>query len=139
MIFRLLVLFGHLICFSVFASGRSPAVEDFVGIEIEQARVAPSGNEVLFNLEKDVAKIESQKNPPMRPIIKMRKTDSRDWEVTTFLGFAVLLVFPLSVWFLIMSYFKKKASQENASNIEVLEKYRREKETKRRGDIRKVS
>lgn len=139
MMFRSLVLVFFLAPCAVFSSGRSPAVEDFVGIEIEQTRVAPTGNEVLFNLEKDIAQIESQKNKPKKPLVKNRNSEPRDWEGATLLGFAALLVFPLSVWFLIMSYFKKKASEESVSNIEVLENYRKERERKSQENIRKVS
>ena len=46
---------------------------------------------------------------------------------------------PMLVWFMVMSHLKKKASLESASNIEVLEKYRKEREKKNEESIRKVS
>jgi hypothetical protein len=139
MIFRSLAL-CFLILFSAvsFAQGRKPAVEDFVGIEVEESKVAPQGIESLYNLEQDIERIEAQKNNPQkRP--EVTKEASFEWSVSTVFTLSMALGLPLIVWFLVMSHLRKKASIESASNIEILEKYRKEREKKSEESVRKVS
>lgn len=138
MIFRSLIL--CLVVFSAVshAQGRKPAVEDFVGIEVEESKVTPQGNESLYNLEQDIQKIESQKNEPA-PYIEEAKAPESDWNLSTYILIAVGLGLPMTVWFFVMAHLRKRASAENASNIEVLEKYRKEREKKTEESIRKVS
>lgn len=139
MAFRVLTLsFLFLISDFSFARGRSPAVEDFVGIEYEEKRVAPQGTESLFNLEQDIHKIQTQKAKPKK-VSEIKTQDSNDWGMRTIFGISIALGLPLMIWLLMMSHLKKKASLESASNIEVLEKYRKEREKKAQEKIRKVS
>lgn len=138
MAFRALTL-SFLCLFSTlaFGVGRSPAVEDFVGIEYEEKRVAPQGTESLFNLEQDINRIEAQKRKPKPAVVKAPETQS--WSMSAIFGISIALGLPLMIWFMMMSHLKKKASVESASNIEVLEKYRKEREQKAQDKIRKVS
>lgn len=112
-----------------YGQGRAPAVEDFVGIEVEENQVAPQGTESLYNLEQDIKVIESQKDAPPKPIVQEQPKQTT-WSATTILAISLGVGLPLAVWFLMMSRLKKKASIESASNIEVLEKYRKEREKK---------
>jgi hypothetical protein len=106
------------------AQGRRPAVEDFVGIEVEESRVAPQGSESLYNLEQDINRIEAGKKEGLAPAPKIAPgAESRLSLKAILLALALGLGLPLSVWFLIMANVKKKASLESASNIELLEKY----------------
>lgn len=138
MIFRLLVLAICLISAGSMAQGRKPAVEDFVGIEVEESEVAPQGSEALFNLQQDISKIEAQKPTPVKPA-ELTKPAPTPVSPTLLFGIALAIALPLSVWFILMAHLKKKASVESASNIEVLEKYRKEREKKSDEKIRKVS
>lgn len=139
MVFRALTLsFLFLLSGLSFAQGRKPAVEDFVGIEYEEKRVAPQGTESLFNLEQDIHKIEAQKNKPKK-VAEMKHEEAKPWNMSVIFGISVALGLPMMIWFLMMSHLKKRASLESASNIEVLEKYRKEREQKSQDRIRKVS
>lgn len=109
-----------------FAQGRKPAVEDFVGIDIEQTDVVPQGTEALYNLEQDLSKIEKKNSKNEKKISAY--TPTKNWNITIVFGVSTLLGLPLIVWFLVMAHLRKKASVESASNIELLEKYRKERE-----------
>ncbi len=139
MAFRVLTLgILFLISSSSFAQGRSPAVEDFVGIEYEEKSVAPQGTESLFNLEQDIHKIRTQKAKPKK-VSEIKSAETNNLGMRTIFGISIALGLPLMIWFMVMSHLKKKASLESASNIEVLEKYRKEREKKVQENIRKVS
>ncbi len=138
MTFRSLALFLVVYSGISFAEGRKPAVEDFVGIEIEESKVAPQGTESLYNLEQDLDQIQSRRNKPTQIKTKISEAD-KDWSVTTIFGISLILGLPLITWYLVMSHFKKKASIDSASNIAVLEKYRKEREKKSEDSIKKAS
>lgn len=139
MVFRALTLILLLSLSSfAFAQGRSPAVEDFVGIEYEEKQVAPQGTESLFNLEQDINKIKAGKKKPKKTTA-VKSPEPQGWGMTAIFGISLALGLPLLIWFMVMSHLKKKASLESASNIEVLEKYRKEREKKVQENIRKVS
>jgi hypothetical protein len=138
MTFRSLALI--IVIYSSFAAaqGRRPAVEDFVGIEVEESKVAPQGTESLYNLEQDLQKIETNKNKPDNSKTKFT-TQSKTLSGMATLGISLILGLPLVVWYLVMSHFKKQASIESASNIAVLEKYRQEREKKSEENIKRAS
>lgn len=139
--FQLLAIFLLLSSGLSFANGRSPAVEDFVGIEVDQPDT-PHGSEVLYNLEKDVSKIETvRKEGPVEVMAKEKAPEQSPWSPSAFFGIAFILGLPFLTWSLIMHHLRRKAIMESASNIEVLEKYRREREeAKKKDDVsRKVS
>lgn len=138
MIFRSLAVCLVLISAASFAQGRKPAVEDFVGIEVEEADVTPQGTESLYNLQQDISKIEAQKNAPPKPA-QVVKAPEETVSSKFIAGIIFAIGLPMTVLFLIMAHMKKKASMEVASNIEVLEKYRKEREKKSEENIRKVS
>ncbi len=140
MTFRTLGLVFLIFSCAALAQGRKPAVEDFVGIDVEESRVAPQGSESLYNLEQDISRIEAgRKAAPAAPAKVTGSADPGMSVKTIMLALALGLGLPLSVWFMIMSNVKKKASLESASNIELLEKYRKEREKKSEEQVRKVS
>ena len=138
--FRILGLALLLISAASFAQGRGPAVEDFVGIEIEETDHIPQGTESLYNLEQDLTKYHSEESKPQKEVAPtLSQGSSRSVDATTIFTVSVVMGLPLMVWFLMMAHLKKKASLESASNIEVLEKYRQAREKKSDERIRKVS
>lgn len=111
-----------------FAAGRAPAVEDFVGIEVDQPAATPHGGESLFNLERDIQHIEiTQQAGPQRPVSVTSETTS-SWGLGAFFAVAFILGLPLFSLLLVMHHLRQKASRESESNIKVLENYRRERE-----------
>lgn len=126
-----------------FAQGRGPAVEDFVGIEIEHPEGTPQGTEGLFNFEKDMDQFEKTKGQAF----SSAKTDTSapasqgPSPVTTAVTFTFVLGLPAFIWFLMMNHLRQKAHIESASNIEVLEKYRRERQEAKKAqeEFKKVS
>lgn len=139
MIFRTLAVCLLLISGLSFAQGRKPAVEDFVGIEVDQGEATPHGSETLYNLEQDLNKIHEKKDQPQQKITSAPASTPTNWNMTAVIGISLLLGLPMIVWLMMMSHLKKKASLESASNIEVLEKYRKEREKKSEENIRKAS
>lgn len=139
MTFRGLAIFLTLFTTFAMAQGRKPAVEDFVGIEVEEAQVAPQGTESLFNLEQDIKVIEAQKDKKEVPKTQLSSPESSNFSAMTVFGISLALGLPLIVWLLMMSHLKKKASIENASNIEILERYRKEREKKSSESEKKAS
>ena len=139
MVFRTLGLCLLLFSAASFAQGRKPAVEDFVGIEIEETQVTPQGTESLYNLEADMNRLEEKKKNPPAKIQAETIAPAKPWSKSTLFGISLVVGLPLLLWLMVMSHLKKKASVESASNIEVLEKYRKERERKVDESIRKVS
>jgi uncharacterized protein HemX len=125
-----------------FAQGRGPAVEDFVGIDIEQPEGTPQGTEGLFNFEKQMDKFEKTKDQPAPKAASAATFESKGPNgLTTAVTIAFILGLPGLIWFLMMNHLRQKAQVESASNIEVLEKYRREKQEAKKAveDIKKAS
>ena len=127
--------------FAFAAGGRSPAVEDFVGIEIEQPDTSPQGKDSLFNLEKDINQLQQVEAATYISHPKTPKEHTMDsssqfiqWNMTNILASILLFCLPLLSWYMAVNHLRKKATVESASNIEVLEKYRRERELARKKD-----
>lgn len=139
MAFRALALCFLMVSPMALASGRRPAVEDFVGIEVEQPEATPYGSEVLYNLEQDLNKIEEQKHGTAPKISAAPAQLSPGTNFTTIVALSFIVALPLLMWAMIMSHLKRKAKQENASNIELLEKYRKEREKKSEESVKKAS
>lgn len=136
--FRTLGFLIFLLSTAAFGQGRSPAVEDFVGIEVDQPQVLPQGTESLYNLEQDMNKLEASKN--RTPGLTAPEDLSTNFNPTSIIfGVSIFLGLPLVVWFLIMARLRKMAALESASNIEMLEKYRKEREKKNEASIKKAS
>lgn len=125
-----------------FAQGRGPAVEDFVGIEVDHPEATPQGTEGLFNFEKDISKFEENKGKPLNAGKTQASSENQGpGNITTSIAIAFLVGLPLMIWFLMMNHLRSKAAVESASNIEVLEKYRRQREEAKKSqeEIKKAS
>lgn len=142
---------GLIICIlssTVFAQGRKPAVEDFVGIEVEQtsAQQAASASANLYNLENDMKQVQLVTTKPNlnRPILKAPESiQNQAWPLPAVVGLVVLLGLPLLSWFFMMNHLRNKASEESATNIKILETYRKERQlsqkNKDKDDIKRAS
>ncbi len=123
-----------------FAQARKPAVEDFVGVEVDHPENAPQGTEGLFNFEKDIHKFQNKQVPMTNSKTSYQSSAQHP---STMLMVTVALIFslPAIIWILMMHNLRRKAHAESASNIEVLEKYRKGREEARKAqeDYRKVS
>jgi hypothetical protein len=133
----LLILFSQ---FS-YAQGRKPAVEDFVGIEVEHPESAPQGTENLFNFEKDMDQYQNAVTSSDQKLTSAPMTSNNSNEVFRYFGVVLLLALPAVLSLLVMKRMKNKAREENLANIKVLEEFRRQKTESRKADedIRKAS
>ena len=134
MSFRTLGFMLLIITQVAFAQGRKPAVEDFVGIEVDQPEGTPQGTEGLFNFEKDIDKFEHTKGSSSGVVTAVNTKTQDSSDLTTALVIAFMLALPGMIWFLMMSNLRQKAKIESASNIEVLEKYRRERQEAKKAE-----
>ena len=134
MSFRTLGFMLLIITQVAFAQGRKPAVEDFVGIEVDQPEGTPQGTEGLFNFEKDIDKFEHTKGSSSGVVTAVNTKTQDSSDLTTALDIAFMLALPGMIWFLMMSNLRQKAKIESASNIEVLEKYRRERQEAKKAE-----
>lgn len=129
MYFRTLGIMLLLVTQVTFAQGRKPAVEDFVGIEVDHPEGTPQGTESLFNFEKQISKFDPEKVAADKPTISEATAQSAGPSaLTAGLTIAFILGLPGIIWFMMMNHLRQKAHVESASNIEVLEKYRRERQ-----------
>lgn len=122
-----------------FSQGRKPAVEDFVGIEVEQPE-SPPGSETLYNLEQDMNKVQlSHDAPPKMQLNKLNPPQESNFGIASF--FVVLLVMglPLVSWLFVMNRLRHKATEESQSNIKVLESYRKNREQLKKSEDKKAS
>lgn len=119
-----LILFSFLLLISSPSFARGPAVEDFVGIEIEETSPNLHGAELLYNLEQDVNLIAKAENSPGQTSPGIQ---SKPWTTSALFALITLLGLPLLSWSFAMNYFRKKAQTESAANIEILENYRKQK------------
>jgi hypothetical protein len=123
-----------------FAQARKPAVDDFVGIEVDHPEDAPQGTEGLFNFEKDIHKFQN-KQVPVTNTKSTYQTATQNPNTLLMVTIALIFSLPAIIWILMMYNLRQKAHAESASNIEVLEKYRKDREEARKAqeDYRKVS
>ncbi|GEM_PF-1135484 len=145
-----------LILFTLFSSqvvfSRGPAVEDFVGIEVEEpTNTTPQGTEVLFNFEKEIKTHVAQnsdlngkglvvKMPSETSIITSSSpTDSYSMGATTMMGILFILSLPLVSWLFVMNHLRKKAGAAAGANIAVLDQYRKNREQSKTEEIKKAS
>ncbi len=137
MIFRVLAIILILASQVSFAQGRKPAVEDFVGIEVEEPEKAPQGTEVLFNFEKDISQFEDKKSNVT--VNSSRAQESIDFKIIA--TFFIIAGLPVMIWLLMINRLRKKAGEDIASNIKVLNNYRQQtaEAKKIQDDVKKAS
>lgn len=133
MAFRTLGLCLIFLSITAVAHARKPAVEDFVGIEVDEAEATPHTSDVLFNLEQDMGKLEDSRKAPPKPQATIAEAN-KPWSAFSMFAVVMGLGLPTFIWLTIMSHLRKKASLESASNLEVLEKYRKERESAKKSE-----
>jgi hypothetical protein len=142
MYFRTLGLTLLIVSQVSFAYGRKPAVEDFVGIEVDHPEGTPQGTESLFNFEKQITKFDPKKVAADQPVVAATPVKAEGPSgLATVLTILFVLGLPGIIWSVMMNRLRQKAHIESASNIEVLEKYRRERQEakKAQDEIKKVA
>lgn len=144
--FRALGFLFLLISTFSYGQGRAPAVEDFVGIEVEHPEQTPPGTEALFNFEKDMTRYEeAQAEAKLKPEgtgqPAIQQTAAPESNLAVTFGIAFVLGLPLVSWLLVMNHLRKKATEASATNIRVFEDYKRERQARKASEeeIRKVS
>ena len=118
------------------AYARGPAVEDFAGIEMEGPDSPPQGTEGLFNFEKEMKDFSDNQQKTNSATVSAQSHGSTDF--AAYAGYSIILLLPLISWMLVLNHLKAQARAQNASNLQVLENYRKEKE-KKQEDIKKAS
>ncbi len=145
----LLILFTF---FSVSAAySRGPAVEDFVGIEVEEKHpnAIPQGTEVLFNFEAEM-RDHSQNGNSDHSVTVRNTTETSVVTASTpdasysmgssaFLGILFILTLPIISWLMVMSHLRRKAGAASADNIAVLDQYRKNREQSKSDEVKKAS
>ncbi len=119
------------------AVDRKPAVEDFVGIEVNEPAATPQGTEPLFNLEHDLNKMNEAQVRASHKKAPVFRPEAPSMGVSGYLVVVAILGMPMVSSFLILNHLRQKAKAESHSNIEVLEKYRKQKELARAKDEQK--
>src|SRR3954470_19143346 len=105
MVFRTLILLLILMASITVSFARGPAVEDFVGIEVDHPEQTPQGTEGLFNFEKDIQKFEIKTTSPAISKAKMGVAYGEPKPVNWFTITAILVVLglPFVTWMLVMN------------------------------------
>lgn len=115
-----------LLSFNLFANGRSPAVEDFVGVEPEGYVPAQKGAEVLFNFSQNLTETSQS---------------IMDQNLMIFGVVALFILLPVGVWIGISQTMKNKTADSDHSNVHQLNDYRNRRSTDQNNDddIKKAS
>lgn len=131
--FRTLILAGILISSFAWGVDRKPAVEDFVGIEVEQPETTtPQGTGSLEDLGKDIQTIHAETYTVKKVPKPYTSATTPQWSIVNIMALILILGLPLLSWLMVMNRMRKRASLESASNVEVLERYRRDRELSRK-------
>lgn len=131
--FRSFIIVGLLLSSVAWGVDRRPAVEDFVGIEVDHPEATPQPADSLVNLEKDIQTIHAEAytvKSAKKPTFDSASENS--WGVLNSMAVLLIIGLPLFSWLVVMNRLRKRASVESASNVEVLERYRREREKSRK-------
>lgn len=142
MLFRTLIIASILLSSVAWGVNRKPAVEDFVGIEIEHPETTtPQGTGSLEDLGKDIQTIHAEAYTVKKAPKTFQSDPAPQWSIVNTMALILILGLPLFSWLMVMNRMRKRASLESASNVEVLERYRRDRElTKKREEAeRKAS
>jgi len=121
---KLISLF-FLVFISLLAWGRKPAVEDFVGMELPEQKVVPSGTEPLFNLEND---LKNHSTTPPKTAATTIKNNSPLSPGVFLIGLSFLML-PVGIYVLLITKLKRQSKQEALASVESLSDFRRKNET----------
>lgn len=124
------------------ALARGPAVEDFVGVEIEQPDLTPAGTHALFNFEEELS--EAKANQPATQAV-ITKTELRAASTTEtspwsqWFGIIVILALPVVTWSLTMRHLNKRTEEVLPDNVAIFPVKAKEKAPAVNDDIKKAS
>lgn len=124
------------------AHARGPAVEDFVGIDIEEQDLTPAGTHALFNFEQELNQAGTQARTQAL-IVKTElraaapQTETSPW--SQWFGILVILSLPVVTWSLTMKHLNKKVDVELPDNVTVLPIKAKNKSSTDSDDIKKAS
>ena len=135
------LFFATILTLSV-AQARGPAVEDFVGIDIEQQDITPTGTHALFNFEQELSKAGTTSETTTQALIiktelKAAPPASETSPWGQWFGITVILLLPVVTWSLTMRHLNKKTSEALPDNVTVLPV--RAKEKSEADNIKKAS
>lgn len=126
---------------SVFARG--PAVEDFVGVDIEQPDLTPAGTHALFNFEQELTEVKADQAPTQAVITKTElkaasaASETSPW--SQWLGIVVILALPVVTWSLTMRHLNKRTEEVLPDNVAIFPVKAKEKAPAANDDIKKAS
>jgi len=124
---------------------RGPAVEDFVGIDIEEQDLTPSGTHALFNFEAELSGAATTSAPTQAVITKTQlkaassSSETSPW--SQWLGVLVILSLPVVTWSLTMRHLNKTKDTAEAlpDNVTLFPTKVRETSEVKDDDIKKAS
>ncbi len=125
------------------AIARGPAVEDFVGIEIEQPDLTPTGTHALFNFEQELTEVKAEQAPTQAVISKTDlkaaspTSESSPW--AQWFGIVVILALPVVTWSLTMRHLNKRTEEVLPDNVAIFPVKPKEKVAASNDDIKKAS
>lgn len=141
------VLFALLLGTAVLtpAWARKPAVEDFVGVDVDQPEVVPSGMETLVNFDHEVSNF---KPVPTKVVVRPQAqaghpapATSTSHSSTFWFGVAFVLCLPMITWGAMARHLRKREAGLSASatpsNVIPLSAHKSEK--KGEADYKKAS
>ncbi len=106
------------------AHARGPAVEDFVGIDIEEQDSTPAGTHALFNFEQELTDVKPNQAPTQAVISKTELKASTPVSETgpwaQWFGIIVILSLPVVTWSLTMKHLNKHTEEALPDNVTVL-------------------
>ena len=110
--FKILMTFALFLTYSL-GHSRGPAVEEFVGIETENYREVPAGQEALYNFDQELKKVENA-------------TKLETWP---YFLIAAFLLLPMGIWFAVS---RKRSSRVQAQNMDNVIEFKQKPEQKKK-------
>ena len=111
---------------------RSPAVEEFIGIDVIEGENDTTQNKApLFNLERDIAETG------FSPFANQNQRSSISWEQDDFFSsnmsalILFMLALPVIIWLSFIIYLRIKSEEQRNSQLTSLEDYRKKREEQR--------
>lgn len=125
------------------ASSRGPAVEDFVGVEIEQPDLTPAGTHALFNFEQELTEAKTEPSTAQAMITKTPlraaapASETSPW--AQWFGIIVILALPVVTWSLTMRHLNQRTEEVLPDNVAIFPVRSKDKMASESDDIKKAS
>ena len=113
---------------------RKPAVEDFMGVEVEAPKSPDEKEGTMFNFERNQA---NPYGPPEQILNQTTQYNNKTNWTNVLFGLIFVIGMPVSLWLVMISRLKKKMPISESDNLESLEKFKEKKQKK--DSIRKAS